>query len=76
MLKCLFFGHKWKLIKTYSGTMLEYGLLSRQTIERRYADEYYKCECCNMWKCKKFIDNELKETKYFDECPIQQKDVK
>ena len=35
----------------------------------------HKCECCGMWKRKSFIDDELKETKYYDECPIQRKDA-
>lgn len=75
MLKCLFFGHKWKHVITYHGYLTEYVLLNKKSIRRKYAEEYYKCERCGMWKRKSFIDDELKETKYYGECPIQRKDA-
>lgn len=76
MLKCLFTGHKWKHVITYEGTRTSFWRWGIKETKHRLVKEYYQCEKCKLWKEKIFVDNELEETKYFVECPIEKKEEK
>ena len=78
MIKCLFAGHDWEYIVTFSGKRTKphwcHGVIN-STIHD-LSKEYYKCSKCGLWRCKEFVDHTLSKTTYSAECPIEQEVLK
>lgn len=72
MLKCWFLGHDWKLEKTYTGTRTSYLWFGKLVTDHKLCIEYYKCSKCGKWIKKTFVDHQLQEIEYFNDCPIEQ----